>query len=91
MRKKLFGRLLSVVLSATLAFTPSLTAFAEDGSAEPIVVEPEQIEEADAVTPEEDGPAGDIIVEASEDSEDEVLIIDETQGEDEVVVTCQIP
>ncbi|MBE5825128.1 MAG: Ig domain-containing protein [Butyrivibrio sp.] len=28
MRKKLFGRLLSIVLSATLAFTPSMTAFA---------------------------------------------------------------
>ncbi|MBR1670745.1 MAG: hypothetical protein IJ695_08610, partial [Butyrivibrio sp.] len=33
MRKRLYGRLLSVVLSATLALSPSLTAFAADEGA----------------------------------------------------------
>ena len=31
MRKSVYGKMLSAVLAATLALTPSLTAFANDG------------------------------------------------------------
>ena len=71
MRKKLFGRILSVILSASMAFSPSLTAFAtdnvveegdfgvpetEDDDGSDVVTEPEEVEPKE-VEPEDPAPA----------------------------------
>ena len=47
MRKKLLGKALSVILSATLALSPSVTAFAEEGVAAVPVEDTEQIDDAE--------------------------------------------
>ncbi len=106
MRKKLFGRMLSIILSVTMAFSPSITAFAKEDYGE--AATEEIIEDAEEVSGDTDASAffeGGDQEEAADDndayavseeadqaeiSEDEDSFMDDSETESEIEADAEL-